>query len=570
MSKRGSGAYRASWFPAVLFCLVPVLPAAASAGGHVAAAMVRQESYRHIHMDLLYTHAGDNRGFGPEHDLARANIFSQFQSFGLDVALEPFLYDSNGDSVPETYYNVVATKLGSVYPNQIYIVGAHYDSVNNPGADDNASGTALVIEAARVLSAFDSQYTIRFIAFDREEQGLIGSYNYVQAHLADDILGMISTDMVAYNTGADNLDILGRSASASHSSAVAAAVATYGGGLTATLTGPSNASDHAPFEWEGFPACLLIEDWGNPNYHTSRDNVDEPDYLDYAFATSATRSVVGFLVDQALVDVPSPNADYDQDGDVDLADYNQFVLCFSGPDTPPTDPLCAFFDLDVDGDVDCIDWQLFALLWTAPEAPPLFLPCNLLPPDAASTGGRRLTVTPPAIVEPVALLVTGDPADPAVACMMSYVQPDGSLAPTPFFQTAQAWSTVLVVDEQIVPDTDYLVWCDFGVPGTALLSEPIRVTTGTWGDTAGLFNGTEWPPPDGNVEIWDVVAILDKFQGLPGSPPMERVDLVGLGGSGITCTPDNRIDIVDAVAAVNAYQGFNYWRSTGCSKPCGN
>ena len=241
---------------------------------------------------------GDNRGYGPEHDLARENIFAELESYGLSVVLEPFQYNS------VTYYNVVATMPGTTNPDQEYILGAHMDSVDNPGADDNASGTALMLQAASILSQYPSDYTIRFIAFDREEQGLIGSYAYVNAHSGDDILGMLSTDMVAYNTGANSADIFAGSGSVQLQVAVAAAVAEYGQGLSYVQNGLSGGSDHRPFEQAGYQACLFIEDWGNPNYHTQRDSVDTPNYIDYAYAVRMSRTIVGFLVDAAGVQVP--------------------------------------------------------------------------------------------------------------------------------------------------------------------------------------------------------------------------------------------------------------------------
>ncbi|MFQ5807637.1 MAG: M28 family peptidase [Phycisphaerae bacterium] len=302
---RNQGLRRIVWVLATSFSVAVVSTVAASDEGHAAADQVSEASYRYFLGDnqgvegILYTHVGDNRGFGPEHDLARDNIAGEFESFGLIVTLEPFTY--GGD----TYYNVVGTKIGTTFPDQEYIVGGHYDSVNNPGADDNASGTALVLEAARIISQYDSDYTIRFIGFDREEQGLVGSQAYVNAHYLDDIQGMISTDMVAYNSGANRADINGRSASNPIKYALADAVTEYGDGLSYSIGGQADYSDHAPFEWAGFQACILIEDWGNPYYHTQNDNVDMPNYIDYAFAVRMTRSIVGFLVDHAgvLVDI---------------------------------------------------------------------------------------------------------------------------------------------------------------------------------------------------------------------------------------------------------------------------
>jgi hypothetical protein len=275
-----------------------VSKAAASGEGMAAAQQVSEASYRDFLDNWLYTHAGDDRGFGPEHDLARDNIEMIYVSYGLDVELHAFQYQSN------TYYNVVATKMGTVHPDQEYIVGAHFDSVNNPGADDNGSGSALVLEAARVLSQYDSAYTIRFIAFDREEQGLVGASAYVADHPGADILGMISTDMVAYNTGANSVTISGGFDSTPLENAVAAAVSEYGDGLIPVPAGAAGNTDHAPFENAGYEAVGFTEDWGNPYYHTQQDNVDTPNYIDYAYATRMTRSIVGWLVDAAEVDVP--------------------------------------------------------------------------------------------------------------------------------------------------------------------------------------------------------------------------------------------------------------------------
>ncbi len=280
-----------------LLVLLPCMVLAPVASAEVTPAEIVDQIdvnvYRHNLDDLLYTHAGDNRGFGAEHDPARDNIQATFESFGLDVYLDPFLYYG------VTYYNVVATLPGTVYPEEQYIIGAHYDSVDNPGADDNGSGTAGVMEIARVLSQYEFEATIIFIAFDREEQGLIGSDAYAGEHENDDIRGMISMDMIAYNSGAESVDLYGRSGSNPLKSALGDAVETYGEGLSYVIEGRFDASDHAPFEWRGFQACLIIEDWGNPYYHTQNDNVDMPNYIDYEYAKRITRSVAGWLIGAA-------------------------------------------------------------------------------------------------------------------------------------------------------------------------------------------------------------------------------------------------------------------------------
>lgn len=295
------------------------LSAAASEEGQAAADQVSETSYRSILGDdqgqagILYAHDGYDRRYSVYHDLARNNISAMFSSYGLSVALDPFTYSGT------TYYNVVATKTGTVYPDQEYIVGAHFDSVACPGADDNGSGVALILEAARILSQYPSDYTIRFIAFDREENGLIGSDAYATEHAGDDILGMISADMVAYDTGGNHARMYGQTASNPIKNALGSAIAMYGQGLSYTIYGGMDASDHAPFEWQGFEACVLIEDYTtNPHYHQLGDSVDTPGYINYPYAVKMTRAVVGYLVDQAVVHVPV------------------FKLSFSYPDGYPT------------------------------------------------------------------------------------------------------------------------------------------------------------------------------------------------------------------------------------------
>jgi len=261
---------------------------------------VSQTTYTHYLDGMLYTHLGDNRGLGgPEHDPARDNIFDHFTALGLDTSLHGFTY--NG----ETYYNVVGVHTGTTRPGDIYIVGAHYDTVGTPGADDDASGTAGVMEAARVLSGYDFEATFVFIAFDREEQGERGSTAYAQDHSGDNILGMISLDDIAHNLlGQNAADIYGRAASDPVKHALAEAMALYGG-ITTTINGTLDSSDHAPFEWQGFQACWLLEEWGNPYAHTADDSVDTVGYIDYTYATNMVRGTIGYLATAAVV-VPEP------------------------------------------------------------------------------------------------------------------------------------------------------------------------------------------------------------------------------------------------------------------------
>ena len=252
----------------------------------------------------LFTQSGDSRYYTTaQHDAARTNIYNLFNGFGLTTSYSNFSYGNS------TYSNIVAVKTGTVRPNDIYILGAHFDSANLtcPGADDNASGVAGILEAARVFSLFHFEATVQFIAFDLEEVGLIGSAAYAAGAKTrgDNILGMISLDMISVNIGGNNTaDIYGTAPSNGVKNALASAVQTYGG-LTTVVGGDVPYSDHAPFEAQGYQAALLIETDGNTHYHQPTDNVSTPGYIDYTYATSMTKGAVGYVATYATV-IPEP------------------------------------------------------------------------------------------------------------------------------------------------------------------------------------------------------------------------------------------------------------------------
>lgn len=270
--------------------------------------LVSKSSYTDFMDKTLYTHNGNDRraGTGANHDQTRDNINNYLGSLsGMTSAISHFTYGAvSGD-------NVVGELKGTAQPERVLIIGSHYDSVGNPGADDNASGTAGVLEAARVLSQFKFNYTIRFIAFDCEELGLYGSAAYAQQakNAGEDIVGMVSLDMIAYNDkGGNQAFIYGRDSSDPVRNSLKSAIDLYGNGITTNIQGAFDASDHAPFEWNGYSACLLIEDYrNNAFYHTQQDSFDSPGYLDFDYATNLTRSTVGWAAGQAGVNaVPEP------------------------------------------------------------------------------------------------------------------------------------------------------------------------------------------------------------------------------------------------------------------------
>jgi Zn-dependent M28 family amino/carboxypeptidase len=100
---------------------------------------------------------------------ARIYICEQFESYGYKVRLENYVIGDREVS------NVIALKEGKKCPSDIVVVGAHYDSYDGPGADDNASGVAGLLEFARLLKDQATDRTIKFIAFDSEEKPHFGT-----------------------------------------------------------------------------------------------------------------------------------------------------------------------------------------------------------------------------------------------------------------------------------------------------------------------------------------------------------------------------------------------------------
>ncbi len=114
--------------------------------------------------------------------------------------------DTNGLPDEVFFHNIKVQKQGKLHPEHKYIIGAHYDSINSdsampaPGANDNASGTACVLETARIMKDYNFDYTIEFILFAAEEIGLQGSRHAtrIAGILHESILGMVNLDMIGY------------------------------------------------------------------------------------------------------------------------------------------------------------------------------------------------------------------------------------------------------------------------------------------------------------------------------------------------------------------------------------
>jgi len=241
-----------------------------------------------------------------------------------DVELQYFVPESPGWT--KTLANVVACIPGVSRPDEQVLVGAHFDSVTlgggterveySPGADDNASGTAAVLECARVLSGYAFDRTLVFVAFNGEERGLWGSTYYASTARArgDDIRAMINLDMVAYDVGPLDAEAASDGASYELAELMAKKAAKYTDVDMVAHPGGGGMSDHSPFWKNGYEAVWEFEGWtdNSPHIHTPGDTVET---LNVEFFGEMTKILVATAFDLAgpntspLIGIVEPDGD---------------------------------------------------------------------------------------------------------------------------------------------------------------------------------------------------------------------------------------------------------------------
>jgi Iap family predicted aminopeptidase len=171
-----------------------------------------------------------------------------------------------------TASNIIFEKEGSVYPNEVIVVGAHYDSVYNaPGIIDNAGGTALLMEIAKVMSKFSTKRTIRFILFSGEELGLRGSMDYCRAHKEEleKIKLMINLDVNGGAIGGCNAIVTGNQELKTYTETVSKEL-----GINLRVNQDVMSSDSNSFSYYGVPSVSFFRRSGAGFFnHTPDDDL---------------------------------------------------------------------------------------------------------------------------------------------------------------------------------------------------------------------------------------------------------------------------------------------------------
>ena len=258
----------------------------------------------------------------PAHEATRQLLRERLDGWGHDVLEQRFAWE--GEPGLE-FVNFEVRIPGEDPDGPVVLVGAHYDSVRwSPGADDNGSGTAIVLELARRLAGRSLPAEVRLLWFDMEERGMVGSRHYALA-LPDEerarLVGLVNLETVGYtdrrpgsqtlppgssllhDTGdvGDFVMVLGNQASAPFAGFVGLGLSAEAGDamrveVFSALPGAgwvmpdSRRSDHSSFWDIGVPAVMLTDtaNFRNPNYHRRSDTVET---LDGEFLAAAARGV---------------------------------------------------------------------------------------------------------------------------------------------------------------------------------------------------------------------------------------------------------------------------------------
>ena len=205
-------------------------------------------------------------------------IYNQFESMGLEVRYHNWSYWEFSDR------NVEATLYASnSSSDEIYVICAHFDTVpESPGADDDGSGVAAVLAAANIMSKYDVNHTIRFVTFSGEEEGLFGSYKYVEEakNNGDNITCALNIDMIGYaetKNGGNNVTIRQDEESIWLTDLIINVSQLYNEYINLEIIpqfDPYGFSDHYSFWQFGYNAIQYREFETNPYYHTSGDTIE--------------------------------------------------------------------------------------------------------------------------------------------------------------------------------------------------------------------------------------------------------------------------------------------------------
>jgi len=302
---------------------------------------------------------GTRNAYTPQSVQAQNWIKLQFESYGYAVELFDFTMPQGPASD-----NVIATKIGTQYPDEYVVIGGHYDtysfSGNAPGADDDGSGTCGVMEVARVMADFETDRTVLFCAWSGEEYGLYGSEAYATwcENEGLNIIGYFNIDMCGYLNPGDPIhtDIIAPSSAQPLAQFYTDVCAAY---LPDFIVGPGSLSggdsDHTSFNNHGYMGIFPFEDSQNysPYIHTSNDVIgmsfnssEMAGYFTKAMVASVATMANWLAPPSNLIALPGDGQiELNWDAMTDIDYYNVYKNNEPTPVASPTEPY--YLDTDV-------------------------------------------------------------------------------------------------------------------------------------------------------------------------------------------------------------------------------
>ena len=245
--------------------------------------MINQVDTVNLYNTIVWLQQYIRDASSPEALIAQNYLLDRIDELGLETYIHNFPMTIEGTDTLDAG-NIIVIQPGTEFPEEYIVISAHYDHHLGPGADDNASGTAGVLECARILSQYSFKRTILYTIFNGEEFGRLGSYPFAQKCAREEmkIIGVFNLDMIGFWPGAEYGDVTMYSGSSFISQRLFdfyQQVANLYIPETPTYRfthGDSSGGDHNSFNIREYPA-LYIGDIEylqyHPYYHTPADTI---------------------------------------------------------------------------------------------------------------------------------------------------------------------------------------------------------------------------------------------------------------------------------------------------------
>lgn len=228
---------------------------------------------------------------------------AKYLSFGYTTnQIEEDSYTYTGSSA--ICKNLIVTKVGTLYPNTYVIVCGHYDSIGGTGTNDNGSGLVSILETARLLQNIPTEYSIKFINFSGEEDGLKGSQHYVSAVVngsspkmnirlvlnLDEVGGVagLTNDTITCERDTNNSPSTNNALSATMTDQLITCVSLYS--PLNTYLSYAYASDYMSFQSNNEIITGLFETNETPHKHTNSDLLI---YMDPVYNYNVAKATIG-------------------------------------------------------------------------------------------------------------------------------------------------------------------------------------------------------------------------------------------------------------------------------------